>query len=381
MRLPATPTTAFLLLATTAAAQETVVLEANNPPVWGDATLVEEVRIGTLDGDERYALGLVVGITETADGTVWVADRMLGAIRRYNADGEYLDEIGGRGDGPGEFSYLTDIRTTPSGEVAVWDPMGRRITYFRSDGSLARDVTVEVGGAFGIHQPFEVDADGTAYVAWLTDRWFWIRVDPKGAVMDTLWYPGPERDGMIKTMSVVSPAGHLVTGRNDEFSFSWPLRDGRTMTVERDVDVAEYHPDERAEAQAREELFSERRGDDPIRIPREKPVWSEFAVSADGRIWVRRHVRGVEVEEGATAREVREQFDNPVIGWREPVVYDVVDPTGVFLGTIRIPNGTWAMNTDKVSVVLARDDSFWVVERGEFREEYLVKYRIVSHAP
>ncbi len=233
----------------------------------------------------------------------------------------------------------------------------------------------------GSDQPFEVDTAGTAYAAWLTDRWFWIRVDPDGVVKDTLWYPSPERDGMIETMSVVSPMGYLVTGRNDTFSFSWSLPDGRTMTVERDVDPVEYRRAERAEAQEREEFFSERRGDDPIRIPREKPIWSEFDVAADGRIWVRRNVLGVQVDESAAAREVREQFDNPVIRWTEPVVYDVVDPTGVFLGTIRIPNGTWAMATDKVSVLLARNDSFWVVERGEFQEEYLVKYRIVSNAP
>lgn len=364
------------------AAQDTIIVRADNAPVWGQAELVEELRIGTLAGDERYSFGLVVGVLETPDGTVWVADRMLDGIRRYSADGSYLDQLGRDGRGPGEFRYIMDIRATPSGEVAVWDPMASRVTFFSQDGSVTGSTTIPVGGVTGGEpQPFEVDSAGQLYAVWQDTRRFWLQVAQTGEVIDTIWYPGSDRVGIVnptRTMPALSPVYGVVIGRNDEMSFTWSLPDGRSMRITRAVEPVEYGRAERAQAQAREDVVAERWGDPPRTVPREKPIWSEFEVDGDGRIWVRRHVEAVRVEETEAERERREGIGNPPWEWVEPTVYDVIDQDGTFLGTVRFPNSTWASVLDRVELVHAQGDTVWVVEKGEFGEDYVVKYRIMT---
>jgi len=370
---------AVWIAAVPASAQDTITVQADNPPVWGDATLVEELRVGTLAGDERYTFGLVVGVAEAPDGTIWVADRMAAGLRRYSADGTYLNQVGQRGDGPGEFQYLMDLRLTPEGEISAWDPMGQRITFFDLAGDVVGTTRVVTGGVMGNHQPYEVDSDGHHYIAWREERAFWMQVDREGAVQDTIWYPSSARVGHvhpIRTMAVVSPDRGLIVGRNDEMAFTWTLADGRVARVTRRAEPVEYTRDERTQAQERENVYSERWGDAPREIPRQKPLWSEFDVDAEGRIWVRRHVPPVRVQESESERERREQIGNPEIRWAEPAVYDVLDPRGQFLGSVRVPNSTWASPVDRLDLVLAHADVVWVVEKGDFGEDYVVRYRI-----
>ena len=62
----------FLPLCSGLAAQSSVrPVRGDGPPVWGDTPrLVEEVRIGTLEGDPEYAFGMVGGVLATTDGTI-----------------------------------------------------------------------------------------------------------------------------------------------------------------------------------------------------------------------------------------------------------------------------------------------------------------------
>lgn len=53
--------------------------------------------------------------------------------------------------------------------------------------------------------------------------------------------------------------------------------------------------------------------------------------------------------------------------WRQPEVFDVLDPRGRFLGTVVLPLAS--------QVVYAKGAYFWTIEHGEFEEQYLVRYR------
>ncbi|GMV08263.1 MAG: hypothetical protein AMXMBFR53_45380 [Gemmatimonadota bacterium] len=61
----------------------------------------------------------------------------------------------------------------------------------------------------------------------------------------------------------------------------------------------------------------------------------------------------------------------------QPVVYDVLDPRGTFLGTLRFPGSAWANPWPRTEAVQARGDRVWTVEYGDFDEQYVVRYRIV----
>lgn len=136
----------------------------------------------------------------------------------------------------------------------------------------------------------------------------------------------------------------------------------------------------RAASTGLEEVFVSRNGRPLRRIPGDKPVFSHFEVDRQGRIWVQVYTRGVLEPEtpgeedrrreacaffGATEAEC----DEGITEWRQPLVFDVLEPDGRYLGRLELPNR-------RADVYHARDDLLWVVETGELGEQYVVRYRI-----
>lgn len=102
--------------------------------------------IGAIDGDSAYLFQRIAGARFMADGRVVVADGGLSVIRVFDADGRFVLQAGGSGDGPGEFQGLRDLWIRPPDTIGVWDTMSRRLTYFGGDGGVARTVRLEVPG-------------------------------------------------------------------------------------------------------------------------------------------------------------------------------------------------------------------------------------------
>lgn len=377
---------ALLVSASGLAAQDTLLVMADNRPVWGsDPELVEELRIGSIAGDERFTFGLVAGVAVTRDGSIWVSDRMLGTIRRYSEEGIHLGDTGRRGEGPGEFNYLMDLRLLSDGSVGVWDPLNHRIHIFDEAGRFDSDIRVPVRGMLMIPQNFETDTAGNLYAiapsVSRSSKIYWLRLNRDGVLTDTVYMVPSRREGIqhpIRTHTAVSPMGYLVVGRNSEYSFDRALPDGRIVRIERTFQPVRYEGAERTEAQQWENIFAERNGISARRIPDHKPVWSSFEIDTEGRIWVERYVKGERVAEREVDRTARAKFGNPERTWGQQLVYDVIDPRGRFLGSLRFPNSASATARPSIDIVLARGDRVWTVERGAFDEQYVVRYRIVT---
>lgn len=64
-------------------------------------TLEEVLTIGNLDDDSLFQW---VGVVTDADGFIYVTDAMDYSLKKFDAAGNLLAKIGGRGQGPGEFS-------------------------------------------------------------------------------------------------------------------------------------------------------------------------------------------------------------------------------------------------------------------------------------
>ena len=77
-------------------------------PAWdGDGWRIAgtpSVVIGRVSGDERYLFGDVTGAVVLRDGRVAVVDGQAALIRTYSPEGEHIEDWGGSGEGPGEFS-------------------------------------------------------------------------------------------------------------------------------------------------------------------------------------------------------------------------------------------------------------------------------------
>ncbi len=113
------------------------------------------VLIGASPVTPEAALHGVLGAIRLADGGTVVADGGLGSSRlsRFGPDGSYERSMGGEGDGPGEFRWITSIASSDDDSVFVFDGQSQRLTVFGPDGRLSRTVNVQD----------EVRTDGTRF--------------------------------------------------------------------------------------------------------------------------------------------------------------------------------------------------------------------------
>jgi hypothetical protein len=177
------------------------------------------------------------------------------------------------------------------------------------------------------------------------------------------------------THSAFSPAGHLVTGRNDSYALSTRTPDGALLRIERSYPAVAV---QRAERRERERLGEHFRGRNPsadetsTAVPARKPPFWHLWVDQEARIWVARHGRGVRIAEPPGLRAQRERYGGPASEWWDPLVFDVIDAAGRFLGAIRFDNVL-------TRPVVAAGRLVWVVEEGADGEHYVTRYRI--HSP
>jgi hypothetical protein len=128
---------------------------------WGQAALVEELRIGELEGDDDYMIGRVAGFAVDSEGGIYVVDSQLKLVRKYDANGVFQRNIGRAGEGPGEYRQVLGIRCLPNGTVAVLT-VPHRIILYAKDGSYLRDFRVE--STLYTSRMLEYDTDNNVYI-------------------------------------------------------------------------------------------------------------------------------------------------------------------------------------------------------------------------
>ena len=134
-----TSTTLCVCLLAGASAQtgsDPVVINNPKKPA-GDIhlTFMEDLSIGVAEGDDHYMFGNRVYINVDDDGNIFANDWDEKRILKYGPDGEYLLNIGGPGQGPGEFQNVWQPRFDSEGRMYVSDYVARRISFFdRQDG-------------------------------------------------------------------------------------------------------------------------------------------------------------------------------------------------------------------------------------------------------
>jgi hypothetical protein len=373
------------LLVSPAAAQDTVVVRADNSPEWGsNVRVIEELRIGALDGPDEYIFGYIVSIAAREDGAIFVYDVQVPIIRRYSAAGQHVRDIGREGQGPGEYRYVAGMQTLGDGRLAVLDGGNARVNVYDSTGVFLE--SHRFGRGFYGGNQFVADTAGQFYIRVMAPAApksegeeiasIWWKLSADGEFLDSIARPpadlarppfAPFHDERVSTLS---NRGYLVVGHNRSYALELQVSDDLVRRITRAVDPEPVKRDERAQWEAsleyREKLMRERDGVDiefpPV--PRTKPFFRDLIIDADGRIWVDRYVAAMKVDV-----EPREPGDErPLIEWREPRTFDVIRPDGTFLGTVVLPKDT--------EVHFMRGWHIWGVYNGELGEDYVVRLRV-----
>jgi hypothetical protein len=381
----------LLLCGQSSAAQDTVVVSADRPAQWGrDLALVEERRVGAIEGSDVEAFGRLTAAAVGPNGDMVVVDQLGPVVRMFDPQGRYLRDLGRAGAGPGEYSRIAGICITRSGQIALWDPSSQRVSLYGLDGTFARSFRAP-SSVLGGEQSFQVDTAGSLYVravgalsGHVIDQYQWIRLDSLGGVIDSIPVPRAEPEGrplvmltsggtvrpfLTETVAALSPLGYQVTGRTNVYALWRPLPDGRVVRIERSVEPVAVGKEERQQWTAILRYIESLGAPGAQRfssIPAEKPAFKELWIDEEGRVWVHRYSSAVYVPPSPGEKARRQ--GRPGLDWIEPPVWDVLSEKGAFLGTVRP-----SLNAFPVA---ARGAFLWVVEHGELGEDYLVRYRI-----
>lgn len=380
---------------------DTVVVRTISGSVWGaPRILVEEMRIGVFDGAPEYMFGRINSLAVAPDGSIYVFDSQVPALRKYSASGEYVATFGREGSGPGEYKDPDGgLAVLPDGRVLLRDPSNTRINVYSPDGEALDSWPLR--GGFSASRQLYVDTAGNAYTLVQLDpeadirdwRIGLARYAPDGTVTDTLPEPTWEYDearliaqsegGTSITPVPFSPRdiwafsthGYFVGGVSTRYGIELFRPDVPVLRIERVTEPVPVHPDER-ENEREQRVFNMRRTDPNWRwngpaIPSTKPPFNNIMVGARGRIWVQVAQPGERVPDAEAA--AREPGDPPPSLWREPIAFDVFDPDGRYLGRVHTPD-----DFSTYPSPIADGDWLWATARDDLDVQYLVRYRIAS---
>ena len=99
----------------------------NTSPVWSEGQgwqLGDSVLIGDVDGDENYLLNDVTGAIRMPDGRIIIANSRAAELLVYDSAGKYVQRVGRKGWGPGEFQRPDHLLRLAGDTIAVWDAAG-----------------------------------------------------------------------------------------------------------------------------------------------------------------------------------------------------------------------------------------------------------------
>ena len=104
-------------------------------------------------------------IAVAADNTIYIIQGQH--VRHFSADGKFINDWGGYGNEPGQFSSITALAIAPDGSIYICEWHGHRVQQFKPDGTFVRmwGKKTSEGGEFGELHGIAVGPDGSVYVS------------------------------------------------------------------------------------------------------------------------------------------------------------------------------------------------------------------------
>jgi len=115
------------------------VIKNSNEPPYGEITfeLIEDLSIGN-EEDENYMFYGLVKIAINSEDEILLLDEGNCRVLKFDRDGNYIQTIGRKGQGPGEFEDPLQIHLDSKDQIYVYDNGRRNIQVFDNDGNFKK---------------------------------------------------------------------------------------------------------------------------------------------------------------------------------------------------------------------------------------------------
>jgi hypothetical protein len=380
---------------------DTLVVRTVAGSIWdAEMTLVPELSIGVLEGEDEYILGEPGALAVNDEGVIYVLDKQVPVVRTYGADGAHLGDVGREGGGPGEYRRPEAMNLLPDGRLLVRDPGNGGVVVFTPDGEHEARWPLPSGGGWSTSEKLHVDTAGNAYTSILLDiqadivdwEYGFARYDGTGTIVDTLTIPTwdyerqqlvARNEGGSSTRNVpftpevqvgFSPLGYLIGGLSTDYRIDLFRPEGM-LRIERVWEPVAVTRDESSELRRSIEEglrpnYPGWRWNGPG-IPDTKPPFKAILAGDDGRVWVQLHTTAVVFRSEAEALEEERRTNRPQLRLREPIVFDVFEADGRYLGRVNVPEGFVTAPEP-----IMRGDRVWAVMRDELDVPTIVRFRL-----
>ena len=361
-----------------------VVVRNTGDPLWTPGTewrVEEELRIGSATGDGPDLFANVRDFDVDAWGRVFVLDGQAQEVRIFDREGVFVRKVGRKGEGPGEFTIALAVDLSPEGEIWVLDPRGGRVSIFDTLGTYLRSKPPATQ-AMILPYPGGFDSQGRYNIAtWLPTEGgiatAMARFDRSFTPIDTIPVPEDpveresftlynEEGSPVMTMAVpfqghfawrFSPAGTLwtlLTGRYELTEIT--TGGGALRRVTKDHEPLPVTGADRERIQESYEEFSGGELDWSAlpEFPGSRPAVVSFFLDDEGNVWVERAA--------ASGEDAGHLFD-------------LFDPEGRYLGTLRFP---FSLQPASNPGPIVRDGVLHGVTSDELGVPYVVRARIVK---
>jgi hypothetical protein len=354
-------------------------------------TVVEELSIGSLEGDEAYQFGQIGGVDVDADGNVYITDAQAQEVRVFDPAGAYLHTIGAPGGGPGEFGRGVSGVFVVGGEVVVPDLGNTRVSRFNLDGDFIASEQIDL--AKGIPLRMDMAAGGRLAAQYRNLNPADTTAEPTGDAIVAMALAGAAPDTLAvlpvgqsfqirggqarirqfepEPIWDADTDGRLLTAMNSDWRFQVWAPDGTLARVitrpyerkpftDRDAQVfkdamLDLLRQQGVPAEAAQNLLSQ------IQFADYYPAFVSLALGPLGSVWVQNFRTGDELagEEGT--------FDIQDLGSTD---WGVFDAEGRYLGVVTFPG--------KYQPIRAMGDRFYGIARDDMDVQSLKVYRVLT---
>ena len=330
------------------------IVETRGARAWTSATAwtVSDTPTVSIGGDESDSTSLfsrVRSVARLGDGRIVVANAGTHQLRFHDANGRFIEAVGRRGKGPGEFDWLGKVLRTDGDSLINWDPNNARLSVFDSSGRLVRSVPLRSGQGVSFPEPIGRASDGSLIgrtgsrsnpVGAFRFTAYYVRYGPDLMPLDTIierpgndFFTQPCGMGMCgygppfaRSTSAAFYRDRLYVGTADRYEIEVIDLDGRVIRSIRDA--RPFRQLSSAEAARQRDVFLSSAGDPErraelekvyalMRVPEAMPAYRDLRVDRSGSLWV---------------EEYRVTDD-------EAPRWTVFDSAGRVLGTIGTPRG------------------------------------------